>query len=198
MTRHCMIDLETLSTRKTAALLSIGAIKFDPAGDNSKLIVGGPRRVEDIQSVTDSFYRRIVVESNKELGLHVDADTVKWWMRQSEEAKAEAFMGTDRVPVRQAMDEFYLWFSGAEFVWSKGASFDCAILAEIFAIIGRKAPWKYPAERCVRTAYDLGSFDEKSQPRNALAHHPLFDAWHQIVGVQQSHANIYLPKPTAA
>lgn len=34
-----MIDLETLSTRTTASIVSIGAVKFDPYGDDPDAVL---------------------------------------------------------------------------------------------------------------------------------------------------------------
>ncbi|KKK93085.1 hypothetical protein LCGC14_2696440, partial [marine sediment metagenome] len=46
MSKHLMVDIETLSTRSNAAIVSIGACMFDPndgwAGDNSFIVGVNP------------------------------------------------------------------------------------------------------------------------------------------------------------
>jgi hypothetical protein len=60
---HVMLDLETLSTAKDAAILQIAARVFDPEDG-----VCGPE--------FNAFIRHP--------GGHVDVDTVLWWMQQAQ------------------------------------------------------------------------------------------------------------------
>jgi hypothetical protein len=62
-----MIDLETLATSTDAAILTIGAVKFDPFG-------------KDIQEPQmESFYVRVDLDSCHDIGLKVNDDTIAWW-----------------------------------------------------------------------------------------------------------------------
>ena len=70
-----MIDLETLSTRNDAVILTIGAVKFNINKELDK---------------TKQLYMRINLQSCKNLKMHTDRSTVKWWKEQSKEAQYEA------------------------------------------------------------------------------------------------------------
>ena len=64
-----MIDLETLATTPDAAILTIGACKFDPNGDDR----------DKAKRNMPSFYKRIDLQSNIDLGRRVDENTLRWW-----------------------------------------------------------------------------------------------------------------------
>jgi hypothetical protein len=70
------LDLETMgSTRQTAAIVSIGAVAFNVEGDMS-----------------EPFYVNVDLEDAMRHGLTVDADTIKWWMRQQLLAREAIFI----------------------------------------------------------------------------------------------------------
>ena len=167
-----MIDLETLATSTDAAILTIGAVKFDPFG-------------KDIEEpAMDSFYVKVDIDSCDELNLAVNDDTIAWWGQQSKEAQAEAFEGTDRIHIRDAFDQLYKFCWGAKRVWSNGAAFDVPICETVFKRLNKAIPWSFWQVRDVRTAFDLG-INPNRPP--VLAHHALQDAWNQAVGIQ----NVY-------
>ena len=80
---NVMVDLETLSTKNNATILTIGAIKFN--------LKDAPGEGEQ-----NTFYMRVNLDSCKELGLDIDKNTEKWWNEQSPEAREEAFNEQDR------------------------------------------------------------------------------------------------------
>ncbi len=88
-----MIDLETLATSPDASVLSIGAVKFDPFGDE----------LNDQQM--DSFYVRVDLDSCDRLGLVTSDSTIAWWAQQSQEAQDEAFNPEGRVDIVDAMNQ---------------------------------------------------------------------------------------------
>ena len=164
-----MIDLETLATSPNASVLTIGAVKFDPFGD-------------DLNDPTcKKFYIRIDVDSCDELKLDVNDDTIAWWANQSKEAHEEAFNPEGRVHIREAFDQLYKFCWGAKRVWSHGASFDTVICENIFRKLNKAVPWQFWEVRCTRTLFDLGVNPERPP---VLKHHALEDAWNQAVGVQ--------------
>jgi hypothetical protein len=169
MKSDVMIDLETLATTSDAAVLSIGAVKFDPFGDELN------------NNNMDSFYLRVDLDSCDRLGLTVSDSTIEWWSKQSPEAQEEAFNPENRVDVVDAMNQLYKFCWGCKRVWSNGSGFDIVILETIFRKIEKAYPWQYWSVRDCRTIYDLG-IDAKRPP--VLKHHALEDAWNQAVGVQ--------------
>lgn len=183
-----MIDLETLGTQPGSTILTIGAIKFTRYGDVESLISGYPKTVEDIEAVTDCFYRRIDMESCQAVGLLADESTVKWWMNQKEDARYEAITAQPRCPIGEALDQFYMWAGGAT-PWSHGAGFDVTLLERAYIVLGKKAPWRYSAVRDTRTLYDLGNVNLKKFSGSKI-HHALFDCWDQIRAAQAAFKGI--------
>jgi 3' exoribonuclease, RNase T-like len=168
----CMIDLETLATSTDAAILTIGAVKFDPFGKD----------IEEPEM--DSFYVKVDLDSCHELGLVTNDDTIAWWANQSKEAQDEAFGTEGRVHIKDAFDQLYKFCWGAQRVWSNGSVFDIMICEHVFKKLNKAVPWQFWQIRDCRTAYDLG-IDAKRPP--VTAHHALQDAWNQAVGIQ----NVY-------
>jgi exodeoxyribonuclease VIII len=137
-----MVDLETLGTSSKAAIISIGAVFFDPA-----MQVFGP-----------TFYRVASLESNLRIGREMDGSTVRWWMTQSDEARA-IFNYESAVPLPQALDEFASYLRQFEpdptkytvKLWGNGSDFDNVLLASAYADAGTPVPWKFYNNRCFRT-----------------------------------------------
>ena len=69
---HLMIDLETLATTPEAAVLTIGACKFDPRGN----------------TIADTFYERIDVDSQDR---DINPSTIEWWSKQDKAIQEDAF-----------------------------------------------------------------------------------------------------------
>ena len=81
MAIHGMIDLETLSTRPDAVILTLGAVKFNPYTQDDP---------------HDPLYFRIDVDAQTALGRHVMEDTINWWATQPQEIQDEAMGDGDR------------------------------------------------------------------------------------------------------
>lgn len=164
-----MIDLETLATSSDAAILTIGAVRFDPFGDDL------------IEPSCEKFYVKVDLDSCDRIGLVTHQDTIEWWSRQSKEAQDEAFSEEGRIDIVEAMNQLYKFCWGAKRVWSHGAAFDVVICEHIFKKINKAIPWNFWQVRCTRTLFDIG-INPKRPP--VLKHHALEDAWNQAVGVQ--------------
>lgn len=135
--KSIMLDLETLSTRSNALILSIGAVQFDTAtGRLGKAFY----QLLDSQPWIDKF--------------HIDLDTFRWWLSQTIEARSLLVDGR-RVWLNDGLTQFsaFVAESGGEEcqVWGNGASFDNSILKNAYESFGTAAPWKYSGDRCFRT-----------------------------------------------
>lgn len=170
---NVMLDIETLSTSKNAVIISLGAVFFDP-------LTGG---------LGSSFYYTIKAESCIEYGLETDAETIKWWGEQSEEARA-VLTCPDADELDQVLYDFAGWLGENTpenqhvALWGNGPSFDCAILANAYNACGITPPWRYNKERCVRTMVNLGRELLNINPKDTIErtgthHHALADAEHQ-------------------
>jgi DNA polymerase III epsilon subunit-like protein len=169
MLTDVMIDLETLDVLPTATILTIGAVKFDPFGDDVK------------NPTCEKFYVRVDVDSCDRIGCTISQSTLDWWANQSQAAQNEAFDPANRIPIEDALQQLYKFCWGAKRVWSHGVGFDLIILENLFRKVGRSIPWSFWEARDTRTLYDIG-INPNRPP--VLAHHALEDAWNQAVGVQ--------------
>ncbi len=175
MNTDIMIDLETLATSPNAAVLTIGAVKFDPFGDDLK------------EPSCEKFYIKVDPGSCDDLELEVSKDTIEWWSQQSKEAQDEAFSPDNRIHIREAMNQLYTFCWGAKRIWSHGAAFDIVICENIFKKLQKATPWNFWQVRCTRTLFDIG-IDPQRPP--VLKHHALEDAWNQAVGVQNTYRRL--------
>jgi hypothetical protein len=132
-----MVDLETVSVRSNAAICSIGAVKFN---------------LED--GIIDTFYEIIDANTCKKYGLHVDKDTIGWWLSQKKEVLLE--LTRNCKPLDTVLDSFSEWY-GPKGVptWSNGSDFDSVILENAYLAIGKVRPWKYFHNRCFRTIKEI-------------------------------------------
>ena len=174
---NVMLDIETLSVSKNAAIISIGAVFFNPATGE----------------LGSEFYQTITRESCEAQGLEVDGDTLQWWSEQSFEARAVLFC-PHATHIIKALGSFALWIlentpqNQHVEIWGNGASFDCAIVANAFRRCAIKLPWRYANERDVRTIVALGRELLQIDPKYAFPfvgteHHALSDAKHQATYV---------------
>jgi hypothetical protein len=169
MLTDIMIDMETLDVLPTATILTIGAVKFDPFGDDLN------------EPSCERFYVKVDIDSCDQLGCTVSQATLDWWSNQSKEAQEEAFSPDSRIPITEAMERLYKFCWGAKRVWSHGAGFDVIICEHLFRKIGKAIPWSFWEVRDTRTLFDLGINPHRPP---VLKHHALEDAWNQAVGVQ--------------
>lgn len=164
-----MVDLETLGSGPGCAILSIGAVAFDP----KTLRLGA------------EFHTLVSTASCRALGLREETDTLAWWARQSPEARQViADAEASDVTLSAAMDAFAAFVrshGGANRVrvWGNGADFDNAILAELCRRLGRPLPWAFWNSRCFRTLKGLRLAPEPD--REGVHHNALDDARHQAV-----------------
>lgn len=165
--RDAMMDTETLGTKPGAAILSIGAVMFGPAG------------------LGETFYAPVLLESCISVGLTIDPATVTWWMRQSDEARAAAFR-PDAAPLWEVLGSFFDWFDvqRAKHPWYHGATFDAPILEAAFKVCGLAAPWEYWNVRDTRTLYDLAGV--KVDRATGTHHNALDDAINQAKAAAQA------------
>lgn len=156
--QHVMIDLETLSTRPDAAIISIGACQFDPL----------------LGHIGQCFYARVDFTSAVANG-HVSGDTIKWRLQQSEEARSEVVR--DGEDLQQVLQNFATWLPQDCIVWGNGATFDISILNHAY---GHQPPWNYRNIRDMRTlVHFAGDGVGFTDIEHGGKHHALHDAMYQ-------------------
>lgn len=157
--KRIMIDLETLDTAVTAAIVSIGAVCFDELGARD-----------------ESFYR--AVQYRHEDGRTMSRETLAWWLQQSAEVQF-ALADPNAVALAVALGDLELWVKsvGADpdpEVWAGPATFDLAILQHAYQQAGRPTPWAYNETRCYTTLRKL--FPHVQRPASAIPHNAREDA----------------------
>lgn len=164
-----MLDIETMGTGSYAAIVSIGAVKFDPTG----VVIFHPF----------NFYQTISLASSMKAGLRVDADTILWWSRQDHAARKE-LSNEFAVDLDEALLGFAQWYGPDDSVpvWGNGAGFDNVILGNAYKAVGIDQPWSYKADRCFRTLRSLAP--EVERPVYGIAHNALDDALAQVKWLQ--------------
>ncbi len=165
-----MIDLETLGTTPNSAILTIGAVKFDPFGDDLN------------EPTCEKFYVKVDIDTCDAVGGTVSNSTLEWWANQSKEAQNDAFDPNNRVSIEEAINQLYKFCWGAKRVWSHGVGFDLIILENYFRKIGKAVPWQFWEMRDTRTLFDIGINPERA---TVTAHNALADALDQALGVQR-------------
>ncbi|WP_393969280.1 3'-5' exonuclease [Kluyvera intermedia] len=171
MNNHLMIDLETMGTKPNAPIVSIGAVFFEPSSGE----------------LGADFYRAVNLKSAVNGGAVPDADTIMWWMKQSEEARA-AICDKDAIAISAALIKLNTFIrdntdSGKVQVWGNGATFDNVILRASYDREFIPCIWHFANDRDVRTIVELGK-QIGINPRHEIPfegdkHNSLADAKHQ-------------------
>ncbi len=177
---HLMIDLETMGTDASAPIAAIGAVFFEPSTGHT-----GAR-----------FYERVDFVTDISMGAVPDGETIKWWLKQGSEARAELVAdGALRIwdaltKLRDFIEEHALP-NDLELlqVWGNGASFDCVLLRAAYGRCDLEVPWKWWNDRDVRTVVEMGRSVGIDPKRNTAfrgtRHNALNDAIHQAAYVSE-------------
>lgn len=178
-----MLDLETLDTKTSAVVLSIGAVAFDPNSDE----------------IGEKLYLELTNDTAKqqELGRTISGETVSWWMQQGAAAKTvfsdPPQPGVERVSTMRALSAFedMIERHGGRFgveLWGNGADFDNLILGSLYRAFQMKTPWSYSRNRCFRTMKSLPGVPKKPD-RVGVHHNALDDALTQAEHLQRIYAS---------
>ncbi|KAB7788013.1 3'-5' exonuclease [Methylorubrum populi] len=187
---HVMVDIETLGTAPGSAILSIGAVAFDPFTE----VLG------------EEAEWHISLHSCTAAGLTMDPSTLLWWLEQSDAARAATFKGRGAGNrLLFVLQEFSGWLSSvrslyAPRIWAHGASFDPILLDAAYRAVGEKAPWDFRDLRDTRTIFDLAGISSLAEYRcaNDVHHSALSDAKVQARAVGDAYRLLGLVKPEVA
>lgn len=189
MNKHFMVDIETLSTAVNAAVLSIGAVEFDPMSGK----------------IEREFYHEL--DLSEQANRHIDVNTMQWWIKQ-------CLVNTDNIEFltkpNQHKDniEFVLVRLGAFLagndthyvkraegyeklsVYACDPDFDMAILDNLYKDNGLPSPWRYSELRSVRTIRELIKIAGMEIPTQEADHNALNDCIRQAKEVSYFIANL--------
>ena len=176
-----MLDLESLGTRPDCAILTLGAVKFDPFTPDA---------------FGDSLYFRIDVDEQLALGREIQQDTLNWWARQADDVREEALGEEGRVSLETMYRDLNRFCVGVENIWCQGPAFDIVILENIYRQQGWPTPWQFWQIRDSRTLF--GVHGDPREKGKAGLHNALEDCVSQAQGVQQIYHALRLEKRTYA
>lgn len=140
---NLMLDFETLGTDFDTIALSLGAVAFNKSG-----IVGSALYEFDLKDQVKN-------------GRTFSAETLQWWMKQNESARAVFQPG----PTKHTLDSFVSQFAedcdnwllevGEKRdelkPWGNGANFDVVLAENLIKQAGAEIPWKFWNVWCFRT-----------------------------------------------
>lgn len=147
------LDLETASRKPNAAILSIGAVVFDPTTPFQSGIEKDFHKLRPSIKPKKEFYRNVNLQSCMDLGLATDGDTFYWWLKQSENARKALL--PDRIPIKKAVQDFLYWFRSLMYVEPYGINENTPIWTnmDFDAPILRNAIYQYYLEEDIPCSY---------------------------------------------
>ena len=177
--KNIMLDLETMGNGPQSAIVAIGAVYFDE------------------QEFGDTFYRKVSLDSSIKAGLKVDASTIIWWLKQSEDARGELTDEQTSYSLCDVLFELKQFFKQKTNikVWGNGAGFDNVILRSAYEVTNQKVPWEFWNDRCFRTIRNIFRIPGYVRPEKYLAHHALHDAMAQaeeLMCISRVHNNFLI------
>jgi len=163
-----MFDLETLDTKPTAVILSLGAVKFDP-------------KKRSAPDEMPKLVLKLDIDAQNDLGRTTSDDTIEWWSKQNPQTQQKAFDLEGRTPLAEAISKFHKFVWNSDRVWSQGC-FDIVIIEDLYRMVGRTPPWNYWQIRDSRTLFDFvdGNLDRSKH------HDAMEDALEQARAVQRA------------
>lgn len=166
-TKHIMIDLETMGKSHSPVLCTFAAAIFD--------IKTG--------EVSDTFYKKIDIETCEQVGLKYDGSTIKFWLQQDAEAMQDIVHGLG-LHLHEVLLLFKKWIienEASEFpIWANGIHADLVWLKSAYNACQLQEPWDFRMERDVRTLVAFNPAIKKSTNAVGVAHNALDDVFYQI------------------
>lgn len=189
MTKHFMVDIETLSTAVNAAVLSIGAVEFDPFTGQ----------------ILRTFYHEL--DLSGQTNRHIDVNTMQWWFSQCKANPVSFDIMTkhnrEKDGVTFALHKLGEFINGGvEYamtrvegyervaIWACDPDFDIAILNDLYKEHNLPSPWHYSELRSVRTVRDLTQIAGMEIPVQEADHNALNDCIRQAKEVSYFIANL--------
>lgn len=180
---NVMTDVETVGRKPGCAILSIGAIRFNPFESD-------PLKRKQIEK-RHRFYVAINNLDSSNLGFSSDPDTMRWWKRQPIWQQLSMEIMTSEHSVAQSAEQFSNFLNagrqnGKELrLWANSPSFDIAILRAMYERVGAILPVSYREEMDFRTVMELAYPVRSDRPARPdvidglPAHHALGDSHSQ-------------------
>lgn len=162
MTRHVMLDIETLGLAPGSVVLSAAAVTFTAAGAGDTLFDGS-----------------IEVAGSLRAGLTIEPVTVAWHIDDGSPGLARRASSYDGP--RRALEVLFGVLATDDLVWANSPNFDVVLLEAAARLCGLRWPWHHRNLRDLRTALAARpDFQRDSVPFVGTPHDPVDDCRHQI------------------
>lgn len=157
---NLMVDIEALGTGQDGVITQIGACYFDWEGN-----------------ISDTFIKNISLASAVELGLKIDAQTVKWWLEQE---KPTTWLDNAE-PITKVLSEFKQFCKNSKHIWSH-STFDFVMLQNAYRLMGDRKGIGYRSARDIRTLVYLSGVEKvnKEEMKTKKTHNALDDCFYQV------------------
>ena len=179
------LDIETISTKSSAAVLSVGIVYADASLETTTY--------RDL--VNNGIYVKFDVKDQVErLGRHVEKRTVDWWMKQAPDVRDMAMKPSPKdLKVEIGLSVLSTWINEKrqgknEQCWIRGFM-DSTTLEDLTTQLDLPSLFPYNSYRDVRTAIDLmyphttSGYVDVDPARcigfdvsNVIKHHPVHDS----------------------
>lgn len=163
-----MVDLETMSLKSNALVLSIGAVKFELHN----------------KGVEGKFEVILEVKEQEAKGRDISISTAFWWMNQNAAARSVFYDSSNRVAVPHALKQFNDFSKGCDRIWGNGANFDNVILRSLYDNFGVPYNFKFWQDMCYHTLKTLAG-NPKIEIERGVEHNALADAEYQAHCAQE-------------
>lgn len=174
MSKHIMIDIETLGTSSNCVVASIGAKEMFGKGE---------------------FYRKLDWSQQTRKRRVIEPSTVRWWLQQSADAQAELVeVGDDVETVLNDLADFCGRDSHC-FLWANGSIFDIGILRSLYHDFRVGFPTTYDKELDFRTVRRVVEIVKPNHVMawldNETAHDALGDAKSQAHALENIFSEVF-------
>lgn len=170
MTRHVMIDIETLGLEPGSVILSIAAVAFDPSPALEPEVI---------------FDATISVADGLKFGMKINPSTVAWHIDQGSLGGGcrQRHFNT----VQDALEVLWVRIGPDDIIWANSPNFDCVLIEDAARRVGLQPQWHYRNLRDLRTALAANpTFDKATVPFVGKRHDPVDDCMHQIALLRAS------------
>lgn len=171
--RDIMLDLETLSLRNNAVVVSIGAVQFD-------LVTGEIGKI---------FHIGLNVMDQALNGGAIDQSTLNWWSSQSKTAKEKLMKLASASSTNDGLEAFTKWIEDTfkdlnnVRLWGNGVSADNVWIRNLYHRQGVNFCVPYWCDTDVRTLTQLEDYDkvkELTGQFKGVKHDAIDDCTHQV------------------
>lgn len=160
--KDVMLDIEAFGKCENKLIVQIGACYFDRATGE----------------IGRTFKMNIDPIDAERKGFKIDADTVLWWMQQSDAARASV-VADPKLPIIEVFNALNEFLKDAGQIWSH-STYDFVSITQTYSVLGIKPLFGFRTARDIRTLMDMFKVTVDKVSREGVHHDALADCFHQV------------------